>query len=69
MDKSGTCTTANISTRTNAVFPIGGMSAITYTPTAPACGNQVVGNGTYNVFTGVNTISFTFRARACYPLI
>jgi len=68
VDRGGSCA-GDLTTDVNARFPIGGMSDVRYTPSKPACGNQVAGTGTYNVFTGLNTISFNISARACYPLI
>ena len=70
VDVSGDCTAANIDTYAKSLDPIGGVSGLAYTPDpAATCGKKVDGNGTYEVFTGVGTLSIGLSASACYPVI
>ena len=46
------------------------LASMTFTLTAAAsgtCGNQVVGAGTYQLRTGMGTVSVPMSATACYP--
>lgn len=46
------------------------LTDLTFAPTTGlACGNQVVGSGSYELFIGVSATSITISATACYPLI
>jgi Flp pilus assembly protein TadG len=40
----------------------------TFVATQPACGNQVVGSGTFTLRTGLRSLPVPMSATACYPL-
>ncbi|WP_176590860.1 TadE/TadG family type IV pilus assembly protein [Sphingobium sp. EM0848] len=70
VDPTGTtCTTANVDTYAKGLYQAGGVSGLTFTASAPACGNKVDGSGNYQVFTGVGSITIGLSASSCYPKI
>lgn len=68
-DVSGACTAGNIDTYAKSLYQIGSMSNLSFTTTAPACGNQVNGSGDYELLTGVGLITINMTAQACYPVL
>ena len=68
-DVTATCTTGNIDTIAKGYYDGPGMTGLTFTATAPACGNQVTGTGSYDLVTGFSSTAVTITANACYPNI
>lgn len=69
VNKAGLCTEANINTFATALYQGPGLTGLTFTPSSPACGRQVAGTGSFNMFTGISQISVTLSTSACYPVI
>ena len=68
-DVSGDCTAANIDTYAKKISQIGGLSGLSFTASAPACGNKVDGVGNFEVLTGVGALTIGMSASACYPVL
>jgi len=68
-DVTATCTTGNIDTIAKSYYDGPGMTALTFSATAPACGNKVTGTGSYDLVTGFSSTAVTITANACYPNI
>ena len=68
IDVTGNCTAASINTYATNRYDGPTITGLTFTPTKPACGNQVVGSGTFSLFTGMGTFGITRSATSCYPL-
>ncbi|WP_162854678.1 TadE/TadG family type IV pilus assembly protein [Sphingobium estronivorans] len=70
VDPTGTtCTTANIDTYAKGLYQGSGISGLTFTASAPACGNKVDASGNYQLFTGVGSLTIGMSASSCYPKI
>lgn len=69
VDTTGSCYAANIDTYAKSLYPVGGVTGLTFVATQPSCGNKVSAIGSYNVFTGIGQIPITLTASACYPVI
>ena len=70
VDVQGDCTEGAIDAYAKSLDPIGGLSELTFTYDATAtCGKKVDGSGTYDVFTGLGSVSIPVTASACYPEI
>lgn len=64
--KKTTCTSlATVTAYGRARYKGGGVAQ--FTPTTPACGNQVVATVPYIFTTGLTSTPITLTARACYP--
>lgn len=70
VDVQGNCSSGAIDAYAKSLDPIGGLSDLTFTYDAAAtCGKKVNGSGTFEVLTGVGSISVPVTASACYPVI
>lgn len=71
VDVAGTCTKANIDGYAKGLYHGPGLTGLTFSSPAtdPACGRRVTGTGSYAIFGGLESFSFTVTATACYPLI
>lgn len=65
----GACTSANIDSYTQGLYKGPGITNLAFSATQPACGNQVVGSGTFSLFTGISSIGVSVSSSACYPII
>jgi Flp pilus assembly protein TadG len=63
------CTSGAIDTYAKGFYNGPALTGMTFTATAPACGNQVTGSGTYTVITGLAPTTVSISATACYPKI
>jgi Flp pilus assembly protein TadG len=45
------------------------MTGLTFTKSAPACGNKVTGTGSYQLVTGFKSTAISMSTSACYPVI
>ena len=69
VDVQGDCSSGAIDAYAKSLDPIGGLSDLTFTYDAAAtCGKKVDGSGTFEVLTGVGSISVPVTASACYPV-
>jgi Flp pilus assembly protein TadG len=68
-DVTATCTTANIDTYAKGFYDGPGMNSLSFSASAPACGNKVHGTGSYELVTGFSKTAITIGATACYPKI
>lgn len=68
VDVSGSCTSANINTFAQNLYDGPTIQGLTFTTSQISCGNQVVGSGTFALFTGAGSVGITLSATACYPL-
>jgi Flp pilus assembly protein TadG len=68
-DITGSCTAGNIDTVAKAYYGGPGMTGLTFTASAPSCGNKVTGSGSYDLVTGFSSTAVTITANACYPNI
>lgn len=68
VDVTGKCTSANIDTFAKKLYTGPTIRSLSFTASKVACGNQVVGSGTFAMFTGAGSVGVTLSSRACYPL-
>jgi Flp pilus assembly protein TadG len=68
-DVTGSCTAGNIDTIAKGYYGGPGMTSLTFTASAPSCGNNVTGSGSYDLVTGFSSTAVTITANACYPEI
>ena len=68
VDVTGSCTVANINTFGQNLYDGPTIQGLTFTPSTASCGNQVVGSGTFTMFTGMGSVGVTLSATSCYPL-
>lgn len=66
---TGACTAANVDTYAKTFYNGPAVTGLTFTRTTPACGNKVVGAGSYEMLTGFSSTSVNLSASACYPVI
>jgi Flp pilus assembly protein TadG len=68
-DVTASCTPGNIDSVAKGYYDGPGITGLTFTATAPSCGNQVTGTGSYDLLTGFSSTAVTITANACYPNI
>ena len=68
-DVTASCTASNIDTIAKGYYDGPGMTSLSFSATAPSCGNQVTGTGSYELVTGFSSTAITISANACYPKI
>ena len=69
VDVSNTCPVGDIDTYAKTFYDGPGLGDLVFSQTALACGNQVVGTGTYELVNGLALTSVSISATACYPVI
>ena len=67
VDISGDC--PNVDTYAKSMYHGPGITGLTFTSSSQTCGNQVVGTGTFELFTGISATNVSISAQACYPEI
>jgi len=67
VDVAGNCPDAD--TYAKSLYNGPGLTDLTFTPSASACGKQVVASGSYQFITGFQSTALNLSATACYPLI
>jgi Flp pilus assembly protein TadG len=69
VDVAGNCSAGAIDAYAKSFYDGPALTGMNFAATAPACGNQVIGTGTYELFSGVAATSVSMSATACYPKI
>lgn len=69
VDVTGNCSAGTIDAYAKGYYNGPTLTGLNFTATAPACGNQVVGAGTYQLVSGLAATSVSMSAAACYPKI
>ncbi|MEP6867561.1 MAG: TadE/TadG family type IV pilus assembly protein [Novosphingobium sp.] len=68
VDVAGNCTSGTIDAFAKTFYNGPALTGMVFTASQPACGNQVVGTGTYQLISGLDVTTVTIGATACYPL-
>jgi Flp pilus assembly protein TadG len=69
VDVAGDCSAGTIDAYAKSFYDGPTLTGMSFTTTAPACGNRVVGTGTYELVGGLEMTSVSMSATACYPKI
>lgn len=66
---SGNCAAGTINTYAKGYYKGPSITGLNFIASTAACGNKVVGSGSYQLVTGFSGTAVSIRAQACYPLI
>lgn len=69
VDVAGNCASGTIDTYAKTFYKGPGMTSLTFTATAPSCGNQVTAAGQYQFITGFSSTALNLSSSACYPVM
>ena len=69
VDVDGLCPVGSIDTFAKGLYNGPSLNGMTFVADDLACGNQVVGSGTYELISGIDVTSVSLSSTACYPEI
>ena len=69
VDVEGACLAGSIDTYANGLYNGPSLAGMSFVAGDLACGNQVVGSGTYQLVSGIEVTSVSLSSTACYPKI
>ena len=69
VDVDGLCPAGSIDAFAKGLYNGPSLDGMTFVADDLACGNQVVGSGTYELISGIDVTSVSLSSTACYPKI